>query len=209
MGLRKIGQLQPLHAVQPREHERDAQGLLAQLHEADATRRRWAARDLVQHPSTAAALCARLGEEGDAQVREALFTSLVRIGGAVAAAGLVPLLRSEDAALRNGAIEALAQLPQDVAPHVDALLGDADPDVRIFAVNLLGALAHPRVPAWVVQVLQHEREPNVVGAALEVAVEAAGAEALPALRALPARFPGDPFIGFAAQLALQRVGAAG
>lgn len=212
MGLKKSAPA-PLHAVQPRHPARDLAGLLAQLADADAAARRWAARDLAEadaadRAAAAPALCAQLAREADASVREALFTSLARLGGEPVVAGVLPLLRSEEPALRNGAIELLAQLPDASAPHVQALLTDADADVRIFAVNLLGALPHPSVPQWIAQVLARETEPNVVGAALEVAAEVANADTLPALRALAARFPADPFIGFAAALAVERIAGA-
>lgn len=206
MGLKKSAPA-PLHAVQPRHPARDLAGLLAQLGDADAAVRRWAARDLAESDAAAAApaLCEQLPRETDASVREALFTSLARLGGAPVVAGVLPLLRSEEPALRNGAIELLAQLPDAVVPHVQALLADADADVRIFAANLLGALPHPQVPQWIAQVLQSECEPNVVGAALDVAAEVGNVDTLPALRALAARFPHDPFIGFAAALAVERI----
>ncbi len=206
MGLKKSASA-ALHAVQPRHPARDVAGLTAQLADADAAVRRWAARDLAEADTADAApvLCVQLVRETDASVREALFTSLARLGGEPVVAGVLPLLRSEEPALRNGTIELLAQLPDATVPHVQALLADADADVRIFAVNLLGALPHPQVPQWIAQVLEGETEPNVVGAALEVAAEVGGLDTLPALRALAARFPQDPFIGFAAALAVERI----
>jgi HEAT repeat protein len=125
-----------------------------------------------------------------------------------AALALLPLLRSEDAMLRNGAIEVLGSLPDAVAPHIEALLADADGDVRIFSVDLLGLLPHPRVPQWLAQVLERETEVNVVGAALDVLAEVGGPELAGPLRRTLARFADEPYIRFAAELALQRIEAA-
>jgi HEAT repeat protein len=208
MGLKKNADGAGLHQVEPREYARDLAGLVAQLGDADASVRRWAARDLAAHPKAAAALCARLNEEGDPSVRAVLFSSATQLGDATVVQGMVQLLRSEDAALRNGAIEVLASLPEAVAPQVDRLLHDGDSDVRIFTVNLLGDLRHPLVPQWLAQVLMHEPEANVVGAALEVLAEVGVADTLPALRAAKTRFPDDPYIGFSADLAIERIGAA-
>jgi HEAT repeat protein len=207
MGLKKNTESVGLRQVEPREYPRDLPGLVAQLGDADASVRRWAARDLAAHPEAAGVLCARLNEERDASVRAVLFSSATQLGGAVVVQGMVALLRSEEPALRNGAIEVLASLPDAVAPQVDSLLHDRDSDVRIFTVNLLGDLRHPKVPQWLSQVLMHEPEVNVVGAALEVLAEVGAPETLPALRAAKARFAGDAYIGFSVDLAIERIEA--
>jgi HEAT repeat protein len=208
MPLKKASVSPDLHRVEVRDYGRDLDGLLAQLRDADASVRRWAARDLATEPRAAASLCARLSQEGDASVRVALFNSATQIGGAVVVQGMVALLRSEDPGLRNGAIEVLAGLPDAVAPHIDALLRDPDSDVRIFSVNLLGDLRHPQVPQWLAQVLLHDTAVNVVGAALEVAAEVGTVQTLPALRAARARFAADAYITFSVDLAVDRIESA-
>jgi HEAT repeat protein len=208
MGLKTSTDATTLRRIEPRDYPRDFEGLAAQLTDADASVRRWAARDLAAHPQAAERLCARLPDEPDASVRAVLFSSAAQIGGSDVVEALLPLLRSEDAALRNGAIEVLAGLPEAVAPRIDALLRDADSDVRIFTVNLLGDLRHPKVPQWLAQLLGTEREANVVGAVLEVLAEVGGRDLLPALRDARQRFAQDPFISFAADVALDRIEAA-
>lgn len=198
----------PLHPVQPRQHPRDLLGLQQQLGDADPHLRRLAARDLGAFPKAALSLGQALALETEPAVREALFTSLGGLAGEAAVQALLPLLRSDDAGLRNGAIEALAAMPQAVAPCVDRLLHDDDPDVRIFTVNLLGELRHAAVPAWLVQVLHQDEHVNVVAAALEVLAEVGGTDELPALRAARDRFDNDAFIQFAADLAISRIEAA-
>jgi HEAT repeat protein len=208
MALKRSTDSAALHQVEPREYPRDLPGLIAQLEDADAGVRRWAARDLAAHPRAASAVCARLGDERDASVRAVLFSSATQLGGESVVHAMVHLLRSEDPALRNGAIEVLASLPDAVAPQIDRLLQDIDGDVRIFTVNLLGDLKHPKVPQWLLQVLMHDPAVNVVGAALEVLAEVGLPETLPALRAAKARFAGDDYIGFSADLAIERIEAA-
>jgi len=208
MGLRRTAAAEPLREVVERAHPRDLTGLLEQLCEGSAEQRRWAARDLAAHPGCTAALGAQLRTERDAAVRDALLTTLGSLGSPDAAAALLPLLRSEDARLRNGAIEVLARMPAAVAPNVPALLRDADADVRIFTVNLLGDLQHARVLPWLLDVLAQDSAVNVVAAALEVIAEVGGPEQLPALRAAQARFADDPFIGFAVEIAIGRIESA-
>jgi HEAT repeat protein len=208
MALKRSADAATLHEVAPREYPRDLAGLLAQLRDPDAATRRWAARDLGAHPKAAAALCARLADEADTSVRAVLFSSITQLGGAEVVQAMMSLLRSEDPSLRTGAIEVLGALPEAVAPHIERLLADADGDVRIFTVNLLGELRHPRVPQWLVQVLQRETAVNVVGAALEVLAEVGQPEALPALQATRRRFADDAYIAFAADLAIERIESA-
>jgi HEAT repeat protein len=206
MALRKP-QEKTLREVVEREPLRDLAGLLAQLRDPDPQQRRWGARDLADHPQAATALADRLQHEPDLGVREAIFTTLEKLAGPVTAVALLPLLRSEDAGLRNGAIEALAAMPEATAPQLDALLADADADVRLFAVNLLADLRHPQVPAWLERVLRDETAPNVVAGAIEVLAEVGTSALLPALEGARQRFSDDPFIGFAADIAGERMAA--
>ncbi len=205
MGLRKPAAIEPLREVVDRDHARDLPGLLAQLRSGSAEQRRWAARDLAVFPQAAAALGEQLLGETEPSVRQTLFTSLTTYASDEAVAALLPLLRSEDAQMRNGAIEALSAMPRAVAPRVDSLLRDSDPDVRIFTVNMLGELRHEKVVPWLEQVLQQERQVNVVAAAIEVLAEVGSPADIPALQAAIGRFDGDPFIGFAAQVAIERI----
>ncbi len=208
MGLRRATDSGGLRQVAPREYPRDTEGLIQQLQDPDPTVRRWAARDMAIHPHAVEALCQHLPKEADLAVREVIFTTLGVLGGHDVASGLVPLLRSEDANLRNGAIEALSGLPDEVAPHIEELLIDPDADVRIFTLNVLTDLSHPNIGTWLSQVLCHDPHVNVVAAALEVLAETGSPEALSAVRQARQRFADDPFIGFAADLAEQRMATA-
>ena len=207
MGLRKASEPAGLRRIEPREFPRDGQGLIEQLQSDDAGVRRWAARDLADHPEAVGALCAQLVDEPDNSVREVAFTSLSRIGGTSVVDGLLPLLRSEDANLRNSAIEVLSGLPEAVGPRINALLKDADADVRIFTVNLLGQLRHPDVASWIAAVLMEDDHVNVVAAAIEVLAEVGSRHGLQALKEARKRFADNPFIVFSAELAEQRIEA--
>lgn len=207
MGLRRATEAGGLRRVEPREYTRDTDGLIEQLQDADVTLRRWAARDLAIHPKAVPALCAHLANEPDHSVRQVIFTTLGCLGGTDVALGLIPLLRSEDPGLRNGAIETLSELPDEVAPHIEGLLRDPDADVRIFTLNLMTDLKHPDVNLWLTRVLMEDRHVNVVAAALELLAEVGTRAALPALKAARQRFSDDVFIGFAADLAQQRIEA--
>lgn len=205
MGLRKANEGGGLRRVEAREYPRDAQGLALQLQDPDPVVRRWAVRDLGNTPQAATLLCQHLLTEQDHAVREVIFTTLGREGSDAVAQGLVPLLRSEDPGLRNAAIEVLSTMPHVMGPHIDRLLHDPDTDVRIFTLNVLNELRHPDVARWVHRVLEQDAHVNVVAAALEVLAESGTPEALPSIAKARQRFMDDPFIGFAADLAQQRI----
>ncbi len=192
--------------AEERKRGRSCADLRAQLGDPDSTARRWAVRDIVACPEASASLVERLKIEPVAMVREVIFTSLTRLGDAVAVAGLVECLRSEDAAVRSGAIEAMQQLPDEVAPIMHGLLTDLDPDVRIFAVNILESLRHPDVEGWLIRVIETDPHVNVCAAAVDLLGEVGTAAAQEPLARLKVRFGYEPYIQFAADLALRRAG---
>jgi len=192
-------------ATPARELERDCASLVISLNNPSAVTRRWAARDLANCPDSSVALVARLGMEFDASVREVILTTLTRLGDGVAVAGLVQCMRSEDAALRNEAIEAMKLLPDAVAPIMRDLLADPDSDLRIFAVNILESLKHPDVELWLREVIERDPHINVCATAVDLLGEVGSVAALDSLRQLKARFAGQAYIAFAADLAIKRI----
>jgi HEAT repeat protein len=188
-----------------RQETRECPDLLAGLEDANPTTRRWAARDLVNCQDVASALVDRLKREGDLSVREVILTTLTRLGDSTAVAGLVDCLHSEDAALRNEAIEAMKQLPDEVAPIMQGLLADPDPDVRIFAVNILESLRHADVESWLIDVIETDLHVNVCATAVDLLSVVGSEAALERLDRLMGRFADEPYVQFAADLALSRV----
>jgi HEAT repeat protein len=182
--------------------------LLAQLESDDAAQRRAAAHALPRDAEASAALARRLPAETDAAARDAMLSALARNGDDTACAGLVACLRSEDALLRNAAIEALKTMPLAIAPLMDDLLADPDADVRIFAINVLESLRHARVEAWLIDVIDGDSEVNVCATAVDLLVEVGTEAAREALERLRLRFPGEPYLGFAIGVALARIGKA-
>jgi HEAT repeat protein len=188
-----------------RKQKRDCSDLLVELSDANPTARRWAARDLIDCPDCVSVLVEQLKIEPELSVREVILTTLTRLGDPAAVAGLVDCLRSEDAALRNEAVEAMKQLPDEVAPIMLGLLADADPDVRIFAVNVLESLCHPEVESWLIEVIERDAHVNVCATAVDLLGEVGTPAALGSLERFKARFADEPYIQFAADLALKRI----
>jgi len=176
-----------------------------QLLDTDEAVRRRAAQTLVAKPDSVPLLLARLAQEPQVGVRSAILESLLQLQSDRVVEGLLPLLRSEDAAVRNSVIELLQQMPNLVAPHILALLDDSNPDVRIFTVNILESLRHPKVVEWLVGVLEGDPHVNVCATAIDLLGEVGDHRAVAALRTVKQRFPDDPFIQFSADVALGQI----
>ena len=183
------------------------EALVFDLEHADAGRRWRAVRALAGEAGLGDTLAARLTEEHDVAVRAGLFTALTAIGGAPAAERLAPFLRSPDAALRGGAIEALKQLRAAAIPVVDALLADDDADTRLLAVEVTRAWPEADSVQRLTAILARDAAVNVCAAAVDVASELTDVALLGPLAALRARFPGQDFILFAAEVARARIQA--
>jgi HEAT repeat protein len=99
---------------------------------------RWAAaRKIAQTRAGVTLLAEALGLEKDPRVREAIFTGLASIATPESALAILPHLRSDDANLRTGALDALRMMPDATRPILKTLLGDPDSDVRLLACDLL------------------------------------------------------------------------
>lgn len=186
----------------------DLPELLRRLDSGDATVRRGAARHLGVHPGAVDTLCDRLERESDPAVREVILLSLIANASSHVAERLIADLRIDDAGLRSGVIEALQTMPEALAPHVEALLADPDSDIRVFAVNILATAPLRRAPSWLIGVIERDPHVNVCAAAADALAEIGGPEAVAPLRALAARFPDEPFLAFAIETALRRIGVA-
>ncbi|MGH8295409.1 MAG: HEAT repeat domain-containing protein [Steroidobacteraceae bacterium] len=171
---------------------------------------RWAAaRAAGALPASAAAVAAALPQETDPRIREAMFTSLARIATRDSITLIVPMLRSNDAALRMGALDALRSSETVAREALPQLVGDPDSDVRILSCELARCLPGEEASRTLCTLLAHEPEVNVCAAAIEVLAEAGNPEALPALAQCAQRFSQVPFLSFAIHLARERIEAEG
>jgi HEAT repeat protein len=164
-----------------------------------------AVRAAAERPDGAALLASALEGESDPRVREAIFTGLARIGSAESAAAVLPCLRSDEAGLRTGALDALRAMPDAARAHLSTLLADPDPDVRLLSCELTRGLTDSEANRLLCDLLDRETEKNVCAAALEVLAEIGNADALPALERCAGRFASDPFIAFSIKVATDRI----
>ncbi|MEN9757511.1 MAG: hypothetical protein RL755_1698 [Pseudomonadota bacterium] len=184
---------------------RDFHGLSEELNNENATARRWAVRDLVNFPHASDVLVTRLKIEEDASVRTAILSSLAQLGDEAAMSGLVMCLRSDEASLRNEAIEVLKAIPDEVGPIINTLLNDSDSDVRIFTINILESLRHENVEQWLMSVIDNDDQVNVCATAVDLLSEVGTDLSVQSLINLKQRFANEPYMCFSVDLALKRI----
>lgn len=184
--------------------------LLAALRSGETeAKRRQAALDLAEVPDASAALAAALKTETEPAVREAIVTSLMRIATEAAAGSLAALLQSEDVVLRTSAVEALQQMGPAAGTVIAPLLATAERDVRILAINVLEMVPYPGARELLLGVLATDPEVNAGLAAVEALATVGEPGDAAALHIFAARFPDEPFVRFAVDVACRRVTAGG
>jgi len=187
------------------ENENDDRDCLALLAGGTVDERWGAARLAATLPGGVDALGAALGTETNVRVRSAIFTSLTQVASPASVDAVLPYLRTDDANVRAGALDALRAMPRAVLPRLPDLLSDADTDVRILSCEIARCLAPAEATRLLCDLLDRETDANVCAAAVDVLAEIGQTEAEPALRRCAGRFPGEAFIGFAVKVALRRV----
>jgi HEAT repeat protein len=167
-----------------------------------------AARALSGNVDAVPILAAALVGEQVPRVRAAIMTALMRIGNAASVAVILPYLRSQDAAVRGDAMEALQALPEAIAPFMAALLSDDDSDVRLLATELARNMTASEATRLLCDLIEREQHPNVCAAAIDVLTEVGTPQALPALERCADRFAATPFLPFAISVAIARISSA-
>jgi HEAT repeat protein len=178
----------------------------AEMLRAGSADERWsAARTLGGRPDGTKTLAEALTRETNLRVREAIFTSLVRLGSMEAIDAVLPHLRADDANLRTGALDALRAMIGAARTVLPTLLRDPDADIRVLTCDLARELPAPDATKLLCEVLARETELNVCAAAVDVLADIGEAEALPFLRDCAARFQEANFLGFAINVAMERI----
>ncbi len=206
MPIKKIEKTEEKEFKERRRFERNFENLIRQLNSDFSLERRWAARDLSQYPEAVPFLFERLKKEPDISVQEVIITSLLAINNEDVVKGFIELLKSEDAFLRNEVIEALKQIPEKVASYIEKLLHSSDPDLKIFAIDIMGSLDRSMVFKWLKEILENETHVNICATALDLVSEIGTEEFLPLIEKIKNRFSDEPYIQFICDLAKRRIG---
>ncbi|WP_285906455.1 HEAT repeat domain-containing protein [Pseudodesulfovibrio pelocollis] len=114
-------------------------------------------------------------------VQEAADSSLRKIGGRETVQAVLPLLRSDEAPVRNLSMDILREVGGQDMPSLVTLIHDDDPDIRIFVADILGSTASPLAVEPLCDALLKDPEVNVRYQAAVSLGELGMAEAAPCL----------------------------
>jgi HEAT repeat protein len=101
-----------------------------------------------------------IASDTDAALREQAVAALARLDTAAAEPALVVALSDVDVSVRVRAIRGLRTFGTDTAAEslANALIGDADPEVRLTALAAVGSLSNPRM---LTMLAKASADPNV------------------------------------------------
>ncbi|MUM78798.1 HEAT repeat domain-containing protein [Pseudodesulfovibrio sp. F-1] len=114
-------------------------------------------------------------------VQEAADSSLRKIGGRETVRAVLPLLRSDEAPVRNLSMDILREVGGQDMPSLVALIHDGDPDIRIFVADILGSTGSSLAVEPLCDALLKDPEVNVRYQAAVSLGELGMAEAAPCL----------------------------
>lgn len=113
--------------------------LLQELQSADERTRAFAAEDIAYDGLAEGipALVERMIMEDSRFVREVIVNSLKIMEQSQVIPSVIPLLRSDDAFIRNSAVDILSARGDEALSAIEKILNDKDKDVRKFALDVL------------------------------------------------------------------------
>ncbi|WP_338666603.1 HEAT repeat domain-containing protein [Pseudodesulfovibrio methanolicus] len=94
-------------------------------------------------------------------IQEAVDSSLRKIGGRETVEAVIPLLRSDEAPVRNLAMDILREVGNQDMPSLIDLILDEDPDIRIFVADILGSTGNLLAVQPLCEALLKDPEVNV------------------------------------------------
>ncbi|MGE4553494.1 MAG: HEAT repeat domain-containing protein [Desulfovibrionaceae bacterium] len=139
-------------------------------------------------------------------VQEAADRALRHIGGSPVVLAVIPLLRSDEAPVRNLSMDILRQVADQDLENVIALLQDDDPDMRIFAADILGSTKSGMAVRPLCEAMLKDPEVNV---RYQAAVSLGDLARPEAAQSLGRAMSDEEWVQYAAVEALAKVGDAG
>lgn len=159
------------------------------LNDSDPSERRQAAEQLSEADERAIYPLIKALKDESTAVQEAATQSLITIGskensiinlGELVTYMVIPLLREEDAYLRNTALLIIREIGHKATPLITSLLKDKDPDVRKFALDLISEIKTGFDYSKIITLLR-DPNPNVRAAAAKTLGELEAKDAIPLL----------------------------
>jgi HEAT repeat protein len=119
---------------------------------------------------------------------------------------LPQFLASDEAFVRNHAVEAWQSLGTNDAFMAAALLTHPDRDVRILAITVLRVVPGKLIEPYLLTLLEMEGDPSVCAAAVDLLAELGSDEGIEVLRELAKRFNDEDSLRFAIDMAIVQMG---
>ncbi|MFK4763228.1 HEAT repeat domain-containing protein [Desulfobaculum sp. SPO524] len=94
-------------------------------------------------------------------LQEAADMALRKLGGVETAEAVIPLLRSDDAPVRNLSMDILREIAGEAMSSLTKLVHDEDPDIRIFVSDILGSSGSSQAVSPLGDMLLKDPEVNV------------------------------------------------
>lgn len=85
------------------------------------------------------------------------------------------------------------------------MLEDPDPDVRIFAINVMDSIDLPEIEEWLLNLIDREQNVNVCAVALEVLCNIGTDKSRGSIERLKEKFKDEPYIQYVADIALKNI----
>ncbi|MDD3269147.1 MAG: HEAT repeat domain-containing protein [Syntrophomonadaceae bacterium] len=142
--------------------------LINELKSEDERDRAFAVEDIVYEgvPGCIDLLVEQLKIEKSHYVREVIVRNLKTLPGTELVEKIIPLLRSDDAFIRNAIIDIISEQEEEAVSLLRPLLKDADKDIRKFALDILFLLNNPYSASLIAEALD-DSDINMVITAVE------------------------------------------
>ena len=114
-------------------------------------------------------------------------------------------LQSNNVYLRNMAIKYLQESDEEAAIFIDKLLRNADKDIRIFAINILGDVKYDKSVYMLRYFLAQEDDTNAMMTAVDYLGEIGSEEDIPLLETLKVAHKDSPYVMFGVDTAINRI----
>lgn len=155
---------------------------------------------------TAEMLAAQIASETSLARRAQRLALLIAMDTPEAAAALADLVAHSNAAVRGCGVDGLRRIDPAVGlPAIASLLANRSPDMRIRALDAIERVPDPEIEAWLTSLLDTETQSNVCAMVLDLLAEMGTQTAVSAIRSVRLRFANEPFVAFAADLALSQI----
>jgi len=117
------------------------------------------------------------------------------------------MLKSENAYLRNKAIQFLQDYGLEAKPFLEKLMNNEDRDIRIFAINILGDVSYEDSIEMLRYFILKEKDINAMMTAVDYLGEIGSKDDIALLKAIKKEYENEPYVTFGIDMAIERLEA--